>query len=172
MEVRDPYRPPAAVVADIASPAVHVVSVLSYIALCFLCVGVVVLAAVAMNLEFGWRFPVLTGLLALVISICVSAGAFAHRHHRHFLATERTRFMFGCFIAFWLFDDLPGVVVDIGKSATFSSGTIASILEDSAIELLCVWLVVRFVVPWVMTRQGAIQIELSPNKSLERTRGG
>jgi hypothetical protein len=145
-------------------------NVLPYVLLCFTILVGVLAVALGINRAFEFRSPVFFGLIGILTSVCVAAAAFGWRHSRHFLARERIRFTIGCFAAHWVVDHLPGIVARRleGQSVTISQ--VALELEATAVGLLLVWLVVRFVAPRLMPTSEARAAATSSNTSLERTR--
>jgi len=164
MTTRNPFEPPRSVVADHARPTVDAVSVIPYVLACFVGLFSIFLMLGTIGRVFSIRFTAITGILAVIISVCAAAGLFGRKHRRQFFLVERRRFTFGCFLAFWLFDK------GLGLFARFSSGTevtgrqIASDVVATVFEFLLVWAIVRLVVPPLIRRNEVATANLPPHE--------
>jgi hypothetical protein len=134
--------------------AVPAVSLWPYGVVCLLGIVASVAVLVTLRLTTGIKAPRETLYVGLFAAIHLSNWWFIHRQKRMMSPAETTRFMWACLVAFWVWDNLPEIVVrhrltsEQYDSATAAAVFIVGLVVDGVIVAAMVYLTV----PWVSRR--------------------
>lgn len=142
---RNPYSPPASAVEI---PARGPVSMASFGFLCFLGLIVSFLVLTHLMALTGMAFQMEAPIVGLLLSIQFATWRFLQTHRRAFLPRELSRFAFACFLAFWVFDELPSAIRTSSSATGWSIKKAAIAMGATGIDFAIVVVLVRMTVPW------------------------
>jgi hypothetical protein len=138
-----------------------------YILMCLGWNTCVVLIAALAHQRWGLTSPGFVGFLSASISIVAAGWFFFQNHHRRFLPVERRRFAFGCFFAFWFYDEFLRIAFRAAHSGINGKGAATAIVA-TLVDFALVWIVVMCLDIWAVRTYGSTEDEPPPNQRLER----
>jgi hypothetical protein len=133
-----------------ASPADGPCRVWIYAMASFICMTVVVGIAALAKSRWGTTAPALFGFAGAVISVHFAAWLFARTHRRSLLAIERQRLVWGCFLAFWFYDEFLRIAVKLANHGDWTGPEILTAILATLFDLTFVWAIIRYSAPWLL----------------------
>jgi len=124
-------------------------SISRYISLSFITMTLVVLVALGVKTRWGVTAPVIAGLTGGVLSVHVPALLFVKKHRRQFFPAERVAFLAGTFLAFWFYDGFLRIVDRTLNHGGWSPLQVETAIEAAGVDLVLVWAMVYYSVPFV-----------------------
>ena len=141
----NPYSVPS---SNVLTPAAAPRSMILYGVLCFLVLLVYLVVVVWAKLALGVQIPRIGLICALLVAVHFSAWRSVRASGREMLPIERSRFLFACFVAFWLIDEVPGLIRRILTVDASLFSILAKSIAATLVDLAIVALVVTLTVPW------------------------
>jgi hypothetical protein len=152
----------AALQADVPSP------VWIYVMASFICMTAVVGVAALAKSHWGTNAPALFGFAGAVISVHFAAWLFARTQRRSPLAIERQRLVWGCFLAFWFYDEFLRIAVKLANHADWTGAEVLTAILATVFDFTFVWAIFRYSAPWLLRGYTAREPPQPPNQRLER----
>jgi hypothetical protein len=117
---------------------------------CFLTMTSIVLVASYVRSRWGFGAPVIVGYAGIVISIIFAALLFGRDHRRQLLPAERGRFITGCFLTLWFYNEFLAIVSRSLTHAGWTEGKVIDGILDTGIDFILVWAIIRYGMAWVL----------------------